>query len=531
MWNNKLKHAAIFAAFVVASGALFHVTVKSMQAAQAAERAAQPSETAAVDPLAPEDEAVSLEGIAGTDTLAASSPASDAASAPAPSTSGTNGSSGGTVVSVIDDEPAPEEPSGEGVGYADGEALVMTARVSLTLKKSGTEHAPFLHGYEDGTFRPSGTITRAEACQILYNLLSTVPTDRAKLSDTPSNAWYYDAVASLAAYGVIDVTDAKARPTEPMTRGEFVSALAYFFPGKITPKGSFPDVKIDYPYYAAVQKAAAKGWIKGYDDGTFRPNGTITRAEAATVVCRALGRTADAAWIALNAGAPLYSDLPATHWAYATVMEAALAHTAVGSPETWTSVDGYEGSDILIFDGLDYSVMGEDGQILTNTVWGNHLSLDAAGNYTSGDADVDAMAKAILSNITNSSMTRRQKLEAAFVYVRDGYFYRRNNFYEVGQTGWEVDEARTMYETGKGNCYNYTAAFCMLARQLGYDANAISGLVGVEQQKHGWVEIPMDGKLLIFDTTLESSYLAEDPSWNMKFFALSYDDIPWPYTK
>ena len=64
-----------------------------------------------------------------------------------------------------------------------------------------------------------------------------------------------------------------------------------------------------------------------------------------------------------------------------------------------------------------------------------------------------------------------------------------------------------------------------------FTLNAISGLVGVEQQKHGWVEIPMDGKLLIFDTTLENSYLAEDPSWNMKFFALSYDDIPWPYTK
>ena len=537
MWNNKLKHAAIFAAFAIASGALFHVTVKSMQAAQAAEKAAVPAETSAVDPLVPEEEANALEGIAGTNTLSASSPASDASPAAAPAPSGQ--SAGGNTVGVIDDEPeaAPdtdssaEDPSGESVGYADGEELVMTARVSLTLKKSGTEHGAFLHGYEDGTFRPSGTITRAEACQILYNLLTVAPTDRAKLSDTPSNAWYYDAVASLAAYGVIDVTDAKARPTEPMTRGEFVSALAYFFPGKITPKGSFPDVKIDYPYYAAVQKAAAKGWIKGYDDGTFRPNGTITRAEAATVVCRALGRTADAAWISLNAGAPLYSDLPATHWAYATVMEAALAHTAAGTPETWTSVDGYEGGDILLFDGLDYSIMGEGGQLLTDTVWGRHLTLDASGNYTSGDADVDAMAKAILSNITNSSMTRRQKLEAAFVYVRDGYFYRRNNFYEVGQTGWEVDEARTMYETGKGNCYNYTAAFCMLARQLGYDADAVSGLVGIEQQKHGWVEIPMDGKLLIFDTTLENSYLAEDPSWNMKFFALSYDDIPWPYTK
>ena len=536
MLNKKLRNAAIFAAFAVGSGALFHVTVNSMQKAQAAEEARlaqsaveEQSPLSAADPLAD----VSTDGdlpVAGTDTLSASSPVSDAAPVTTPS------ANTGNTVGVIDDDPSsddpqPEEPSGEGVGYADGEALVVTARVSLTLKKSASEHGAFLHGYEDGTFRPSGTITRAEACQILYNLLSETPADRAKLTDVPSNAWYYDAVASLAAYGVIDVTDSKARPTDPMTRGEFVSALAYFFPGKITPGGDFPDVKIDYPYYGAVQKAAAKGWIKGYDDGTFRPDGTITRAEAATVVNRALGRTADAAWIRLNASTPLYSDLPATHWAYATVMEAALAHSAAGDPETWTSVDGYAEDARLLFDGFDYSIMGEDGQLLTDTTWGNHLNLDTYGSYTSGDADVDSMAKSILSNITNPSMSREEMLEAAFVYVRDGYFYRRNNFYDVGQTGWEVEEARTMYEKGKGNCYNYTAAFCMLARQLGYDANAISGLVGEEQQQHGWVEIPVDGELLIFDTTLESSYLAEDPAWNLKFFGLSYADVPWPYTK
>ena len=253
-----------------------------------------------------------------------------------------------------------------------------------------------------------------------------------------------------------------------------------------------------------------------------------SRAEAMRLVTYG---SADAAWIKLNASTPLYSDLPAAHWAYATVMEAALAHSAAGDPETWTSVHGYAEDARLLFDGFDYSIMGEDGQLLTDTTWGNHLNLDTYGNYTSGDADVDSMAKSILSNITNPLMSREEKLEAAFVYVRDGYFYRRNNFYDVGQTGWEVEEARTMYEKGKGNCYNYTAAFCMLARQLGYDANAISGLVGEEQQQHGWVEIPIDGELLIFDTTLESSYLAEDPAWNLKFFGLSYADVPWPYTK
>ena len=99
MSNNKLKHAAIFAAFAIASGALFHVTVKSMQAAQAAEKAAVPAETSAVDPLVPEEEANALEGIAGTNTLSASSPASDASPA-APS----GQSAGGNTVGVIDSD-------------------------------------------------------------------------------------------------------------------------------------------------------------------------------------------------------------------------------------------------------------------------------------------------------------------------------------------------------------------------------------------------------------------------------------------
>ena len=529
--SKKLKHGAIFCAFVLGSAVLFHITVDQMQKAGAADGVLPDTVEAADAALSGEAELPAPV----TDTLSASAPVRDTVPAePAPAQPANAAPETPAVrpavSSILDDEP--DTPAEAGVGYADGEELVVTARTSLTLKKSGSVHTPFFHGYDDNTFRPSGKISRAEGCQILYNLLSEVPTERARLSDVPANAWYYDAVASLAAYGVIDVTNAEARPSDPMTRGEFVSALAYFFPGKVGAGETFTDVEIGYPYYGAVQKASALGWVNGYGDGTFQPDGTITRAEAATVMNRALKRTPDEEWIDAHVTDMLYTDLTPEHWAYYTVMEAAIGHTASGDPETWSAVDGY-GEDRMVFDGLDFHMEDAKGNILKNTKVGEHLTFGADGHYTSGDADVDVMVKQVLTAATNDSMTREEKLKAAFLYVRDGFFYRRNNFYEVGETGWELEEARTMLTKGKGNCYNYTATFCMIARQLGYDASAISGLVGDDYQQHGWVEIPAEdgSEILIYDTTLESSYVAEDPKWHLAFFALSYNDVPWPYVK
>ena len=86
-----------------------------------------------------------------------------------------------------------------------------------------------------------------------------------------------------------------------------------------------------------------------------------------------------------------------------------------------------------------------------------------------------------------------------------------------------------MLQKKKGNCYNFAASFTMLARQLGYDAEAVSGLVGSELQAHGWAEIVMDGERLFYDTILESSY--KERGFDYDFFGQHYEKAPWPYHK
>ncbi len=467
-----------------------------------------------------------------------------------------------------------------------GEELVAAASVTLSLQANNKNHTEYLHGYEDGTARPGGTITRAEACQILYNLLASKPSDRAVLKDVKDSDWFAEPVRLLAAYGIIDTPNDKARPTDYMTRAELVSALSRLVAANTSARVTFTDVPASHPYYADIAKAVGLKWVNGYEDGTFKPDGSITRAEAAKVVNRALSRTPDTAWIDGNLSGDLYSDLTKDHWAYYELMEASVAHTVgiSGGKETWNPVSGdsgrtapaeeptendaqkpdegaeteeetHEGStpetkewsdeelermlaeplpdpvdpELLQFEGNELYAVDGKGERQKDVTLGRYLTFDKDGRYTSGDESLDKIVKEILDEITTEDMTREEKLKAAYEYVRDSYEYRRRNIYKPGDTGWEAEEALTMYTKKKGNCYNYTAAFAMLARRLGYDAEAVSGLVGSELQEHGWVEIVVDGERLLYDTTLECSYRAK--GINYDFFGIRYATAPWPYHK
>ena len=185
--------------------------------------------------------------------------------------------------------------------------------------------------------------------------------------------------------------------------------------------------------------------------------------------------------------------------------------------------------DILIFEGNELYASDGNGGKLKNVTLGRYLTFGKDGRYTSGNPNVDRYVKNILAEITTPKMTREEKLRAAFEYVRDNYEYRRRNFYDPGETGWEVKEALTMYEKKKGNCYNYAAAFAMLARQLGYDAEAVSGLVGGELQSHGWAEIIIDGERLYYDCILERTYRGR--GYDVDYCGQPYASAPWPYHK
>lgn len=163
----------------------------------------------------------------------------------------------------------------------------------------------------------------------------------------------------------------------------------------------------------------------------------------------------------------------------------------------------------------------EDGRFAQDTEIGG-ICLGSDGRYTSGSEELDALVAEVLAPICEENETREEMLRAAFNYVRDSFEYLRRNYYAVGETGWEVEEATTMFSTGRGNCYNYAAAFWALARGLGYDAAAVSGTMGWDYEPHGWVTIyDENGALLTYDTETEMVY-RRDGDYSKDMFAMSY---------
>lgn len=425
------------------------------------------------------------------------------------------------VAVVETPEPAPEVPP-------EPEYVC-----PLELKTGHISHARYISGYEDGSFRPDKTVTHAEAAVMIYGLLAEVPNERAGFEDVSADDWYYDAVGVLAAAGVIVDEDGSFEPEAEISRGEFVTMLARFFP-KSEAESGFADVVPGSPCYEYVALASELGWISGYDDGLFHPNRTITRAEAASVINNVLGRSADAAY-ADGIILPLFKDVSQEHWAYYEIMEASLTHSPTmihGVDESWHYVDTeplrrpvgvlYEGAEYYYIDPVT-GLPVADGYV-------GSLYFNADGLYTSGDEEIDNYAKEILAEITTEDMTQEQRLQAAYNYTRDSFTYLRRNYYENGDTGWEMEEARTMFRTRRGNCYCYTGVFWVLARQLGYDARVISGDVGWSGSPHGWVEIDFEGVPYIYDTELEMSYRKKGVYY-YNFYHMSYDGVPWPYVK
>ena len=213
-----------------------------------------------------------------------------------------------------------------GRGNADTNVTIPEEEAPLGLGGLGlerTEHIQYITGYPDGTFRPDNTITRGEAAAIFYKLLAGVEKTGYSpvFSDVPANTWYADAVNCLAANGIISgYPDGKFYPDNPITRAEFVALASQFDELAVTDKNIFPDVPDDHWALKYINSFAAKGWITGYEDGTFRPEGNITRAEAVTLINAMLDRRIEAKDI--PGGVTGFTDVDATHWAYANIVEA-----------------------------------------------------------------------------------------------------------------------------------------------------------------------------------------------------------------
>lgn len=193
-----------------------------------------------------------------------------------------------------------------------------------------TDHYAYIVGYEDGTIRPNGHITRAEAATVFFRLLTDKArdanlTDRSPYPDVSAGDWYNKAIATLSRMGILSgYEDGRFRPNATVTRAEF-AAMAARFDTEAKP--------VDTPFtdltgcWAAdeIAKAYGKGWVNGYGDNTFRPNGPITRAEAVTLINRVLRRLPETDKDLLP-DERTWPDNPETFWGYLALQEASNSH-------------------------------------------------------------------------------------------------------------------------------------------------------------------------------------------------------------
>lgn len=189
------------------------------------------------------------------------------------------------------------------------------------------EHNGYMGGYGNGLFGPNDNMTRAQVARMFYNLLleKDVPVT-VSFTDVPADAWYAEAVNTLASLGVIKgIGDGQFAPNRTITRAEFTVIAMRFANVSADVTNPFTDIATNDWYYTAVTSAVSYGWINGYGDGSFRPQATITRAEVVTIVNRMLNRTADRNFVDSNVTAQ-FDDVPNTYWAYYNIMEATIAH-------------------------------------------------------------------------------------------------------------------------------------------------------------------------------------------------------------
>jgi hypothetical protein len=212
----------------------------------------------------------------------------------------------------------------------EGEEIIAGMTGLLTVAGLGTDdHIAYVYGYPDGTVRPNGTITRAEVTTIFYRLLTSARRDEIFTSensfrDVNSSMWYNKATSSMAAGGYIQgYADGTFGANKPITRAEFV-CLAARFATKTTGFASYTDVDNGHWAARSIAICASNGWVQGYEDGTFRPDQPITRAEAMTIINRMLGRGVSKGYVCK--GAVRYTDNDPGSWYYFEVLEATNDH-------------------------------------------------------------------------------------------------------------------------------------------------------------------------------------------------------------
>ena len=225
--------------------------------------------------------------------------------------------------------PVKDNSDKEPSGAIEEEEVTYPTKNDAALLDS-ENHIAYVNGYNDGTVRPEAKITRAEAATMFYRLLNEdvkaeYETDENEFSDVSEADWYCTAVSTLANIGIFGgYPDGSFRPDAYITRAEFAAICARIDGEDADETAEYSDID---GHWAAdeISRVAELGWVKGYTDGTFRPNQQITRAEAMAVINRITERNPETKADLLDS-MKTWVDNTEDKWYYIDVQEATVAH-------------------------------------------------------------------------------------------------------------------------------------------------------------------------------------------------------------
>ncbi len=196
----------------------------------------------------------------------------------------------------------------------------------------------YVSGYSDGTFLPQNNMTRAEAMTLLARIIADEKVFKnlvsADYADVAADAWYSPYIGLFQKLDLLDKLeeDSKILPDAKITRAEFCQLISGIYTStfkKLGGMADFSDVPQSHKHFDAIGVCGFADIVTGYEDGTFRPENNVTRAEAVTMINRLIGRVP-----AKNSTAS-FKDI-SDHWAKAQINAAANPAQKDGV-EMWTT--------------------------------------------------------------------------------------------------------------------------------------------------------------------------------------------------
>lgn len=202
-----------------------------------------------------------------------------------------------SVLDAITDQPITEETRTEESVAATPINEITTAKISFSdidghWAKNWIEEAVklgFVSGYDDGTFKPDRTITRAEFSKLINGALNTEKKAALSFSDVNSKEWFYEEVQKSVASGFFSGYENNTfRPNNPIKREEVAKVVSSAITtGEADGEGA--TLLSDYSTIqdwakTSVNSVYNKGYILGYPEGVYRPAKALTRAEAVKII-------------------------------------------------------------------------------------------------------------------------------------------------------------------------------------------------------------------------------------------------------